>query len=132
MRLIIALLLALGLFISSAVANDPWILVGKTERSTFYMYRGSLGIDVSGDGKRIFYVAGKYETAATKETVLQIWYVPVEDCIRNRGKLFVLDKNARPVTDIDFKQGDDSVGASLARIICNAALNLTNDSKNRI
>lgn len=96
------------------------------------MYRGSLDIGATADGKRIFYVAGKYEVITTKESVVQVWYVPVQDCVRATGKLYVTDAQGRSVTDIDFKPGDDSIGASLAKLICNTALNLLSDPKNRI
>lgn len=131
MRYIIALLLILGLVSSSVLASESWILVGKSDRSHFYMYRGSLDTGSTTDGQRIFYVAGKYEVIATKESVVQVWYVPVQDCIKSSGKLYITDAQGQAVTNIDFKPGDDSIGASLAKLICNTALNLISDPKNR-
>lgn len=132
MRFVIALLLALGLFTSSAVASEPWVLVGKSERSHFYIYRGSLDVGTTSDGSRVFYVAGKYEIIATKESMLQVWYVPVQDCMRGSGKLYILDTNGQQITVLDFKPSDQSVAASLAKLICEAALGSLTDSKNKI
>lgn len=132
MRLIIALLLALLLSVPNAIASDPWVLVGKSERSNFYIYRGSLDVGTASNGARVFYVAGKYEIPATKESMLQVWYVPVADCLKSSGKIYIMDPSGKEITNIDFKPGDDSIGASLARLICNAALDSLTDSKNRI
>ena len=132
MRFIIALLLALGLFTSSATASDPWILVGKTERSAFYMYRGSLGVGTGSDGQRIFYVVGRYTQIGTGESMVQAWYVPVQHCLTGSGKFYATDSEGKQVTDIDFRIGDGTIAASLAKLICNAALNSLTDSKNRI
>lgn len=132
MRFITALFLALCLFTSSAPASDSWIAVGKTDRSHFYAYRGSLSVAESSTKQRVFYVIGKYEILATKESVLQVWYVSVQDCIRSTGKLYVLDVSGQPVTDIEFKPGDNSVGHSIAKLICDAGLGSLTDSKNRI
>lgn len=132
MRFILALLLSLSLFVSSAIASDSWIVVGKSDRSTFYIYRGSLSVGATQDGQRIFYVAGKYESHATKESLIQIWYIPVQDCVSGSGKLYITDSTGKQVTNIDFKPGDESIAASLARLICTAALDLQVNSKNRI
>ena len=123
MKFLFGALVALALFLPRVHAADDWILVAKTSNTHFFIYKNSLNIGQTDDNQKIFYVIGKYLQPATNQSDIHLWYIPVEHCLIGKGKFYIGNTQGQKISDVDFEFGDETVAATLSKIICNTAIN---------
>jgi hypothetical protein len=114
---ILVLVLAACLVSLAAAQDDFWIVVGRTDKATWYVKAGS-AVVTEVQGVPVVLVIGRITVHATSRMTAYKWYVPVNDCERGRGQVVVLDMNDAYRYKQDFVFGDESAASGLAKHIC--------------
>jgi hypothetical protein len=105
--------------VGPAVAqDDEWITVGRTGKMTWHMKSGSLTFTEMQDSVPVVMVVGRTTEHATGRMTVYKWYIPVRDCERGMGDLFVLSIGGEPKSKHDFVYGSASAASGLAEYIC--------------
>jgi hypothetical protein len=98
--------------------DDEWITVGRTDKMTWHMKPGSLTFTEMQDNVPVVMVVGRTTEHATRRTTVYKWYIPVSDCERGMGELFVLNIGGESQSKHDFVYGSGSAASGLAEYIC--------------
>lgn len=124
-------LLALALGASLPLsAQTNWVNVANSEDSQWDIRAGSLDETTTKGGTRIAVAVGRVSNTKTKRIDVEKWYVSLDDCERQMGKLVTLDVDGEYLYENDFVVGSGSIGGSVAGFIC-AAHNLRVEARDK-
>jgi hypothetical protein len=112
--------IALYLIPVAVLAQQDWIPVAETEKSTWHVKPGSLEIAKTKGQVDIVAVVGRFANKSTSKIDLHKWYVAVSDCQRQMGKVVTLNIDGTFAFENDFVFGSGSVASGLAEAICGA------------
>lgn len=126
------LVMTLALSSTSAMANNDWFELDKTERCTFEGQSGSLEFATTRGGERIA-VVNVRTSCKDRPNQLELArrYVTLSDCERQRGKLVALDMSGNFKFENDFVFGGGTVATTIASVICEGARLRIKDQQNK-
>lgn len=113
-KLIATLLMA----VTPLVYAADWITITESKTSTFQGLKGSFKLGQNDAGVPIGYIKGRLINNEKNTIELVSWYVTIEDCWKEEGKMVVVDKFGNFQLESDFVFGMQSAGARIAEAIC--------------
>lgn len=113
-------MLALACLTAHAQQQSDWVLLTSTDTTKWEGRVGSREFSKTRGGKEIVVAAGRVINKKTTTIEFEKWYVSVEDCEAQQGKLVTLDMSGKYKYETDFVSKGGSVASMLAEMLCYA------------
>lgn len=121
---ILKFLLALVIITMTSLAEaQEWVPIVKSESGTFFILKNSLKLAENHADEKVFLVTGRFTSEKLKTSQFLMWYVTVEHCSKSSGKLVLVDTAGNYIDEVEYKNDDETVVATIARTICVNAFN---------
>lgn len=107
----------------SAFADDGWVNIGVSEKNAvrYDIKKSSLEITKTKADIPIAVVIGRITTPKTSNVSVYKWYVSLQDCVNELGKVVSLDMAGDYQFENDFVFGGGNMAAAMGEMICGAA-----------
>lgn len=102
------------------VAEPEWVTVAESDDTAWAIQAGSLEQLKTKGGTPIIVVVGRIANGATRQIDLFKWYVSLEDCRGQMGKLVTLGIDGQYRFENDFVVGSGNIASAVAESICGA------------
>ena len=120
MQLLLAAALAGAMISGAALAQSDWIRIAETDDTTWDVKPGSFEVGKTKGQAPIAVVVGRTTDNSSKRIRVYKWYVSLDDCNREMGKVVSLNVDGTYVFENDFVFGSGNIAAAMAQSICGA------------
>ncbi|MVW77301.1 hypothetical protein [Pseudomonas xionganensis] len=102
--------------------NSDWFLIASSQDNTrsYSGKAGSLEITNTKNGSQVAIIIGQIEDKTNNTLQYNKWYVSVDDCKKESGKMALLDISGEYIDSIDFVLGGNNIASGIADVICGA------------
>jgi hypothetical protein len=116
----VVIAVAASLAASAGYADTRWIRLSESNDMVWEVKPGSLDASRTKGGADIAVVVGRVRHVKNKNVSVYQWYVTLEDCDREMGKVVSLDMDGKFRFETEFVFSAGSVASIMAEAICTA------------
>lgn len=117
---------------SSNTDNSVWMDIGKTDSISFQIRKGSFNLEETEANIPVASILGQLTVLKTNQTSFVKYYVPIKDCLKGFGSVYILSTDNKFLEKESFVNGGDNVSSLHADIICAILEDTYQKAKNSI
>jgi hypothetical protein len=109
-------------------AEDLWVSAATAADGTDYsVLKGSAGVTKNDNGLPVVAVRGRI-VKSNGDITPQMWYVPLDDCLRGQGTFVIMDANGAYQGNSQFAFSGGTIGSMIAEVLCTVAEKIMNET----
>lgn len=121
--------LVMSLVVSCSVYGQEWIEIARSESATFHIKSGSIRVATNDSFVKVVTAEGRITKSDYKKVDYLRWYIPINDCKNNSGRIFITEIDGTYRSNYPFTFDDGKIAGNIAQILCIFSVDL-NKHKN--